>query len=74
MWYDPTNYLVSYTFVFYAAPGLITFSETSHKTLQSKGKIPLKITRSQCSDGKVIVPWKVVPESPDSVYIGLVGE
>ena len=42
--------------------------------LQSKGKIPMKITRLQSSEGRVIVPWKVVPESPDSVYVGLVGK
>ena len=58
----------------FAAPGLITFDQPSHKVLQSKGKLPMKVSRLQSSDGRVIVPWKVVPDSPDSVYVGLVGK
>ena len=55
-------------------PGLITFDEKSQEAVQSKGNALLKIIRLQSCEGRVVVPWKVVPDSPDSVYVGLAGK
>ena len=40
---------------------------------QSDGKIELTVRRSEQLQGNVVVPWKVLPSSSDSVYTNLSG-
>ena len=40
---------------------------------QSDGKIELTLRRSEQLQGNVVVPWKVLPSSSDSVYTNLSG-
>ena len=40
---------------------------------QSDGKVELLVVRSEQLQGNVVVPWKVLPSSSDSVYTNLSG-
>lgn len=52
----------------------LSFAQASHEVEQSEGKLQLKVNRDDQLRGEIILPWKVVPQSPDSVYVGMRGE
>ena len=52
---------------------LISMDDDEVGAKQTDGKVELKLTRSDGTKGKVVVPWKVLPDSPDSVYANIGG-
>ena len=42
--------------------------------VQSEKEVELKILRSNEMRGKINIPWKVLPQTPDSVYANISGE
>lgn len=55
-------------------PSVINLMVDEASANQSQGKIELPIRRSEQLKGKVVVPWKVLPGSSDSVYTNLTGQ
>ena len=53
---------------------LISLDEDEVKAQQTDGKVQLTLSRSDQTTGKVVVPWKVLPDSPDSVYANIGGK
>nr|XP_018671881.1 G-protein coupled receptor 98-like isoform X2 [Ciona intestinalis] len=56
------------------ASGLIELDQRSLEATQSNGKVDLIVRRRHRTTGRVVVPWRVVPQTNDSVYVGLVDE
>ena len=52
---------------------LVSMDDDEVGANQTDGKVELKLTRSDGTKGKVVVPWKVLPDSPDSVYANIGG-
>lgn len=55
-------------------PALIKFKSPTQEAMQSSGRAHVPIERTQRFIGRVIIPWKVVPQDPESPYVGLVGK
>nr|XP_039274738.1 uncharacterized protein LOC120348632 isoform X3 [Styela clava] len=53
---------------------LVTFGDQEHKASQSESRTYITIKRIRHPTGRVIVPWKLVPDDPESPYAGIVGE
>ena len=60
--------------LFLLANARLSFAETSRVVNQSEGKLQLRVLREDQLRNEIILPWKVVPQSPDSVYVGIRGE
>ena len=52
-------------------PAEVNLKERSLDVRQSDKRFPLTIVRSREMKGKFTVPWKLVPESTDSVYMNI---
>ena len=52
---------------------VVELGEASAEVRQSDEKLKLPLCRSGEMRGKVTVPWKMVPESSDSVYMNVTG-
>lgn len=59
---------------FILEPALVTFEDPVKEVVQSKGRAYITVIRQQRTAGRVILPWKLVPEVAESPYIGVVGE
>ena len=54
-------------------PAVVTCEEKEMEVKQSEEKVNVPVRRKEQSKGKVVVPWKVLPESSDSVYMNING-
>ena len=54
-------------------PAIVTLESDELEAKQSDGKIELVVARTEQLGGKVVVPWKVLPTSSDSVYVNIGG-
>lgn len=52
---------------------LISFEDSYQSALQSQTRTYVTIKRLKHPTGRVIVPWKLVPELSESPYSGIVG-
>ena len=54
-------------------PAVVEMLEEEVKVKQSDGELSLHVLRSEEMKGRVVVPWKILPESEDSVYMNVTG-
>ena len=54
-------------------PSVINIDLDELEVVQSEGSFEVPVRRSEQKKGKVVVPWKVVPKSSDSVYANIAG-
>ena len=54
-------------------PAVISLLDDDVEILQSHGSIKIPVVRSKQSKGEIVVPWKVLPGSFDSVYVNITG-
>ena len=52
---------------------MIGFVETEVEASQSQGTVKLTVKRKEQTKGKIAIPWKIVPETADSVYVDVKG-
>ena len=55
-------------------PAVVSLESDEVEAKQSDGKIELVVARTEQLGGKVVVPWKVLPTSSDSVYVNMGGK
>jgi hypothetical protein len=53
---------------------VVDLESTEMEVDQSEGKLELEVKRSKQKKGKVSIPWKLKPETEDSIYTGMKGE
>ena len=54
-------------------PAVVSVEEKVMEVKQSEEKVKVPVRRSEQKKGKVVVPWKVLPKSSDSVYMNING-
>ena len=54
-------------------PAVVSLDEEQVEVTQSDKTVELHVVRSVQKKGKIVVPWKILPESPDSVYLNISG-
>ena len=54
-------------------PAVVTCEEREMEVKQSEEKVKVPVRRREQKKGRVVVPWKVLPESSDSVYMNING-
>ena len=55
-------------------PAVVAMKKSEVEVQQGEGRLKLEVKRSKQKKGDVTVPWKVVPQSNDSVYMNISGE
>ena len=55
-------------------PAIVNLEKDEIEVVQSEGKVELAVKRSEQKKGKIVVPWKVLPKSADSVYANITGK
>ena len=59
--------------IFLIAPATINLKSTVEEIDQTKGILKLKIKRKDQKRGRIVIPWRLKPDSPDSVYVDVKG-
>ena len=54
-------------------PAVVDLETEELSVVQSQGCVELPVRRKDQMKGEIVVPWKVVPKSPDSIYANIYG-
>ena len=54
-------------------PAVLSLKRDKVEVLQSKGKVEIPLRRTEQKKGDILAPWKIIPQSADSVYANIAG-